>query len=209
MTAVPQRAELVDDEGFTLVELLVTMTIAVVVLLAVLQGADLFRSTSEASSRRTDTQEQLRRTMRTVVSELRQAPTPTGAVTPLANVGGATVSSSDLVVNTPSGWTRYCAGGTGRTTLYVSRSSGLPTGACGTGGATAIVQNLLRDPDRLFTYTARADLTSNGCAPPSTAPCLPAAGEVRGVGIRLAIAPDATSSPLVTTSAVSLRNRTP
>lgn len=198
-----------DEGGFTLVELLVTMTLALVVLFAVLQGADIFRSTSEASTRRADTQEQLRRTLRTMVSELRQAPTPSGATSPLVSPSGAFMSSTDLVVNTRQGWTRYCAGGTGQTTLYVSRTSTPPSGVCGSGGAVVVVRDLLRDAGRLFTYTARADFLSNGCAAAATAPCLPPATEVRGLGIRLAIAPSAGSTPLVTTSAVSFRNRTP
>lgn len=211
MTTTPQTPGSRGEAGFTLVELLVTMTLALVVLLAVLQGADHFRSTSEASSRRTDVQEQLRRTLRTVVTELREAPAPTGAVTPLANTNGAVVSSSDLVVHTTAGWTRYCAvvGANDRGTLYRSQSAALPTGACGSGGAVAIVRDRLRDAGRLFAYTTRADLATNGCAPTSTSPCLPPASEVRGVGVRIAIAPDASTAPLVSTSAVSLRNRTP
>lgn len=198
------------DGGFTLVELLVTSTIAIIVLFAVLQSADVFRGTSEASSKRTDTQEELRRTLRTLVQELRQAPAPTGAATPLANAAGATVSASDLVVFNGGGWTRYCAASEpdGRASLYASRTAAVPTGACGSEG-TAILRARLRDPEQLFSYVTAADVTAHGCSVTATTACLPPADEVRGVGIRLAVAPADGATALVTTGAVSLRNRNP
>jgi prepilin-type N-terminal cleavage/methylation domain-containing protein len=61
------------EEGFTLVELLVAMTISLIVLLATLQSFDLFTSNAAHQTRVTDANDQVRRTMERVVNDMRGA----------------------------------------------------------------------------------------------------------------------------------------
>jgi len=61
------------EEGFTLVELLVAITLSLVVLLATLQSFDVFTSNAAQQTRATDANDQVRRTMERVVNDLRGA----------------------------------------------------------------------------------------------------------------------------------------
>ncbi len=63
------------EEGFTLVELLIAITISLVVLLATLQSFDVFTSNAAQQTRSTDANDQVRRTMERVVNDLRGAST--------------------------------------------------------------------------------------------------------------------------------------
>ena len=59
------------EEGFTLVELLVAMTLSLIVLFATLQSFDVFTSNASQQTRATDANDQVRRTMERVVNDLR------------------------------------------------------------------------------------------------------------------------------------------
>lgn len=68
MTHRPRR-----DDGFTVVELLVAMTLTVVVLLAVLTSLDLFTKSAGGQTRATDANAQVRAAMDRAVNDLRGA----------------------------------------------------------------------------------------------------------------------------------------
>lgn len=222
----PKSAGLVADDGFTLVELLVTMFIATVVLFAVLQSADIFRRTTEAQSKTVDTQEQGRAALRTIVQDLREARPVTGASTPLVPTPpAATAAADDLVIaafvptasGRVAGWRRYCVSPSPGTTLYAGQRAAdayAAPGICGVPSNgwtyTPLVIDRLRDGTKLFSFSADADFVTHGCAVASATPCLPPAAAIRGVGVRLSIADTPSASAArVTTGAVSFRNRNP
>jgi prepilin-type N-terminal cleavage/methylation domain-containing protein len=207
------------DEGFTLVELLVTMAIGTIVLLAILGASDVLGRTTNASSRLTNAQEMARRSVRVMTNDLRQASTASAAATtPLVQL-----SRSQLVVATvldsssgpQNGWVVYCVDGSGN--LLRGTRTATPyaaPGSCGTGSGWSfgrMVGGGVTTAPTLFTYTADAAYTANGCpqqAPttgtPNPAPCLPAPEQVRSVGLRIAVTDG--SRTVVTRAAVSLRN---
>ncbi|MCK9248659.1 MAG: prepilin-type N-terminal cleavage/methylation domain-containing protein [Solirubrobacteraceae bacterium] len=217
-----------DDAGFTLVEMLVTMSIATVVLFAILQSADVFSRSAESSRDLADTQDTGRATLRVLVAELRQTrPSAPGAESPIVTVGGGAVSRRDLIAATylpdsaqgAPGWVRYCVSADGRS-LYAGHATGssLPTPlpACGTDGGgwthELLVDDRLRDPN-VFSYVTDADTGGAACQPtaPADAVCLPSPADVRGIGLRLSIAdrPSDADARTVLQGAVSLRNRSP
>lgn len=61
------------DDGFTLVELLVAMTLSIVILLATLQSFDVFSSDAAQQTRQADASDQVRTTMDRTVRDLRGA----------------------------------------------------------------------------------------------------------------------------------------
>lgn len=58
------------EDGFTLVELLVAMSISLIVLFATLQSLDLFSSNAASQTRVTDANDQARMTMDRIVRDL-------------------------------------------------------------------------------------------------------------------------------------------
>jgi prepilin-type N-terminal cleavage/methylation domain-containing protein len=64
-----------DERGFTLVEVLVAMTLTVIVMFAILTTLDNFTTNAARQTRITDANEQVRSTMDRIVSDLRQAKT--------------------------------------------------------------------------------------------------------------------------------------
>jgi type II secretory pathway pseudopilin PulG len=117
-----------DDDGFTLVELLVAMTLSIVVLLATLQSLDVFSSNAAEQSRVTDADQQLRLTMDNTVRDLRGASTILRA------------GASDLVYTVPvtSASTRIqrlcvASGYLYGSTATTSGTPVAPTAACSSG----------------------------------------------------------------------------
>ncbi|MTD42979.1 hypothetical protein GKE82_01320 [Conexibacter sp. W3-3-2] len=210
------RARLRDERGLTLVELLVGMTLGILVLGAVLTGFERFAGAQQTASEATAAQDTARAQVRATVAELREARVATGQIGPIP--AGWTVTRSDLVFATyvPSGatsvpgWVRYCTLTSGTTSSLVRASRAGDTwvapGACaatgGTGGWThqVVLRDLLQQPGQLFDYA------SDACV---GATCLPAAADVRAVGIRVAVARRVGSTGLgtVVRGAVSFRNR--
>jgi prepilin-type N-terminal cleavage/methylation domain-containing protein len=210
-----RRVGVEDDAGFTLVELLVTMSIAVVLLIAILQASEIFRSSSQASGRIADVQETSRQVLRTITSDLRQARSPAPGVTPLLNTDPG--SRRDLIAavyrnDGSPGWVRYCVSADDQS-LLVGQVAGLNfppggPGPCAINAASSgwqygpLVDGRLSDPDRLF------DFTTDSCTGYATA-CTRIASKIRTVGIRLALRDsNATSGgrSIVTRGAVALRN---
>jgi prepilin-type N-terminal cleavage/methylation domain-containing protein len=216
------------DEGFTLVEVLVTMLIAVVVLFAILQSGQFLQRTTAASSRLTGAQEDSRRIMRDLTQEARQAADVSAgtAAAPLV-----ALSRSSLVFATVleaaggsmAGWVRYCATPDGRLLRgqrTVAPTAGEAASACGAAGAGwaygTVLDGALVDGARVFSFTASATYAGAGCpqqpptaSVPNPPPCLPPVDAVTGVGIRLAISDRSAEGPrtVVTRGALSFRNR--
>jgi prepilin-type N-terminal cleavage/methylation domain-containing protein len=208
-----------DERGFTLVELLVTMSLATVVLLATLGASDIFSSSARSISRSTDAQDSARTTVRSMVATLRQGRPAPGQDSPIP--AGWTPSRSDLTLATyvdsaggtatTPGWVRYCAAATGtRSSLIMGVRTGdayAAPGACSATNTTngwthrVVLDRTLLTAARLF------DFTSSSC---SGATCLPAAADVQSVGIRVAVGTsrevDGTFNSVVR-DAVSFRNR--
>jgi prepilin-type N-terminal cleavage/methylation domain-containing protein len=91
---LPRR--LAAEDGFTLVELLVAMTVSVLLLLATLGALDAFNNGVVVTSRLTDASDQARRQVATMVSVLRDA----GAPTPVTGSAPTTVvqaGANDIV----------------------------------------------------------------------------------------------------------------
>ena len=214
------RIDLADERGFTLVELLVTMSMAVVVLFAVLGASDVFVRSAAIADKTTDAQDAARKAVRTMVHELRQGRVPSvpaGQISPLAP---APQSRTDLVVATyvatagggeALGWVRYCATTGPGASLIVGTRVGdayMAPGACAATDATngwqhsTMLDGTLQEPERLFDYTTSA-CTGAGCPAPN-------GPDVESVGIRVAVgtSPDATARyNSVVRDAVSFRNR--
>lgn len=123
------------EEGFTLVELLVAMSISLIVLFATLQSFDLFTSNAAQQTRVTDANDQVRRTMERTVNDLRGASVIVRA------------DATDLVYRVPDALghrtERLCVASD-----YVYRSSSVtaaapaaaPTAACATGTKIATLK---------------------------------------------------------------------
>jgi prepilin-type N-terminal cleavage/methylation domain-containing protein len=212
-----------DERGFTLVEVLVSMSLAMVLLFAILGASDVFNKSVSVADKATGAQDSARATVRGMVTVLRQGRVATGQTTPLPNV---TLTRSDLVAatwfpsateltpgtGTQAGWVRYCAytNGTQSSLIEGVRVGDVyaAPGACTAADTTngwrhAVVLNgTLQDPTRLFDYSTSA-CTGGSCA-------LPAGPAVQSVGVRVAVAtsPGATATyNSVVRDAVSFRNR--
>jgi prepilin-type N-terminal cleavage/methylation domain-containing protein len=137
--------------GFTVVELMVAMTLSLVVLLAVLQTLDVFTKSAGGQSRATDANDQVRRAMDRVVNDLRGA-----AVI-------RTAAATDLVYSvaetTGTRTERLCLSGTLLLYRASSTTKTVPTSACGTpdaGWTLARVANLPATSATAFSYDGAA-----------------------------------------------------
>lgn len=208
-----------DERGFTLVEVMVTMSLATIVLLATLGASEIFSTSAKSIDRSTAAQDSARTTVRSMVATLRQGRFAPGQDSPIP--AAWTPSRTDLTLATyvdaaggtatAPGWVRYCAASTGtRSSLIMGVRTGdayAAPGACsatdGTNGWThkVVLDRTLLTAARLF------DFTSSSC---SGAACLPAAADVQAVGIRVAVGTsrevDGTFNSVVR-DAVSFRNR--
>lgn len=188
-----------DDEGFTLIELVVTMALAVGVLLVVLQGFDLFSRSADTATRSTQAQNDARTAVDTMVTTLRQAridPTSTPAVTPVATTPTATdvtISAWGGTTGDTKGYARFCTTGTGSgTTLqrgWVSTTATAPPAStCGVAANGwsygVLVGGTLQTTQPVFTFQCGA----TACA------SYAAATAATAVGIRVAVGTGSTGS---------------
>lgn len=207
-----------DERGFTLVEILVTMTLAMIVLFAILSASELFGKSATTISTATEAQDAARTNVRSMVASLRQARFAPGQTSPIP--AAWTPSRSDLTIaayvptaagGTAAGWMRYCAATSGtQSSLVAGVRVGDAYQAPGTCSATdtsngwthaVVVDRNLQNPGALF------DFSSSSC---SGATCLPAGPAVQAVGIQLAIGSSRESTGTtksVVRDAVSFRNR--
>ncbi|MCW2999450.1 MAG: hypothetical protein JWN65_2999 [Solirubrobacterales bacterium] len=156
------------QDGFTLIEVLVAMTISLVVTLATLQGLDAFVTSTGQQTRATDANAQVRSAVDRLVDDLRGAAVIRSA------------AATDLVysVSEPSGMRteRLCVGGAA--ILYRSSSmiSTTPGTACGTVGT-----GWIQSPVATLPATATTGFTYDGASASAT-PAL-----VRSVGLTIGL----------------------
>jgi type II secretory pathway pseudopilin PulG len=149
------------EDGYSVVEMLVAMTISIIVLLATLQSLDVFTTSAARQTRQTDANDQVRSTTDRVVGDLRGASAILRA------------AATDLVYAVPATSTstrveRLCVDTTGtgssmRTDLYtsstVTASPAVPTAACSAGTRIA---NLQSAANTAFTYDGASSSTTPG-----------------------------------------------
>lgn len=216
-----RRRACADERGFTLVELLVTMAVGMMVLIAILGAFEIFARSAVVTDKTTAAQDAARVAVRNLVTVMRQGRVATGQTTPIPT---GTPTRSDLVVAayvasatnpTPgalAGWVRYCASTTGSpSSLVVGVRVGDAYAAPGPCSATdttngwrhaVVLQGTLQAPGRLFDYTTNA-CTGAAC----TAPAGP---DIQTVGIRVAVGTSPAAGAAfnsVVHDAVSFRNR--
>ncbi|MEJ7787072.1 MAG: prepilin-type N-terminal cleavage/methylation domain-containing protein [Solirubrobacteraceae bacterium] len=133
------------ERGFTLVELLVGVTIAMIVLLATLQSLDMFTKNAATQTRVTDANSQVRTTMDRTVDDLRGASSIVKA------------AATDLVYAVPINATdtrleRLCVESGylyGTSTTVTGSTLTAPTAACSTG---TMIGTLRSTTSTAFTY---------------------------------------------------------
>jgi type II secretory pathway pseudopilin PulG len=175
----PQR--LASEEGFTLVELLVAMTVSIIVLLATLGALDAFNNGVAVNNRLTDASDTARREIAEMVRVLRDG----GAPTPVSGGQPATVvqaGANDLVFlsrswpgesgigSTSNHVERYCLNTTTRTLWFDGLKAGTsgsatPGAACPSAASgwtsSAIATNVLNSvADPVFVYGAGSPVRS-------------------------------------------------
>lgn len=140
------RNRLHSEDGFSLPELLIAMTIMLIVMLATLATLDSFRSRQALDERRSDTQESLRRGIDHLQRQLRNLATPQLNVKSIYRA-----QDTDLIFQTADPqkrWVRYCTDpsdpliASGRANLWygvsnvVSDTPPTAAGCPGTGWST-------------------------------------------------------------------------
>lgn len=178
------------EDGFTLVELLVAMSISLIVLFATLQSLDLFSSNAAQQTRVTDANDQVRSTMDRTVSDLRGASVVLRA------------SANDLVYAVPLTSTttrvkRLCVA-TGD--LYSSSPSApatppptAPDDAC--GPPMTRIASLRSGPSTAFTYDGAASVTD------------PLAKNIKNVGLTFSLDTSRGAQPSASTLEASAARR--
>ncbi|MBA3748258.1 MAG: prepilin-type N-terminal cleavage/methylation domain-containing protein [Solirubrobacterales bacterium] len=132
------------DEGFTLVELLVGITVSMIVLLATLTSLDMFSSNAAQQTRITDANDQVRFVMDSTVTDLRGASV-------ILNAGATDLAYSVPASSTTSRVERLCVASDqlyGSSTV-VTGAPTAPTAACSTGTKIATLKTTA---NTAFTY---------------------------------------------------------
>ena len=95
-----------DEDGFTLMEVIIAMTMMLVIMFATLSSLDSFRGRQQLDERRSQTQEELRRGIDHLERQLRNLATPQTAVKSIYRA-----EATDLIFQTADPqkrWVRYC-----------------------------------------------------------------------------------------------------
>jgi len=197
------RAALRREDGHTLIELLVTMTLAVLVLGVVLLIGQLFTTHSGSVNKLTQVEDDSRSQMSRMVRLIRDAPQRATATNPIA-----IARTHDLIIAGTSSagapiWVRFCTSGasnqilrlgtmTRTTTSPTDPGAACPAGVSGGWTYGTLVSSGLLTPDSLFTYVCAG---SGGCT----------TAKINQLTVRLERSTQSTRS-VVLTSAVSPRN---
>lgn len=143
MTKATQRSS--EDSGFTLIELIVSMTIGIVVLLAVLQTFDVFTASAGEQQRSTDADAQARRAMALTVTDLRGA-----ATLKVADPNNVTYTVSEA--NSVTRLIRLCLAPDGFVYRYASTTTLTVPTACASGTRMTSLKALNDAASPLFRY---------------------------------------------------------
>lgn len=214
------RTRLREDAGLTLVELLITMTLAMVMLLATYAAADTLMRGNEKIDRKSDAQQEARRAVSTVVDQLRDARPAPGDTTPLAVQSLPTRSSivfasrltRDDGPTALPGWVRICATATTGTArvLVGTRTANAyaDPGACSTSNTAngwtygPLLARDITNPGQLFNFSS-GSCVGAACAP-TTAALVRA---ITTVGVNLRIDAGRGDPAFIAGDAVAVRNR--
>lgn len=224
------RAALRDERGFTLIEVLITASVGIVVLFAILGASEIFGKSVTTVDRTAGAQDTARTTMRTMVATMRQArfappiapatewtsPISAASAPSRNNLTFAAYVPSASGAATEKGWVHYCTVDSGtQSSLVMGVRTGdafvAPAATCSVADTTngwshrLVLDRTLRNPEKLFDYTAS---TCTVTVPATD--CLPAAANVQTVGIRLIVGTSQVSAGTfssVVRDAVSFRNR--
>lgn len=155
---MPTSFDLRDERGFTLMELLVTVTIMVVIVLATLQSFDAFSSDAKHQIRVTDANGQVRSTMDDAVNDLRGAslilkatatdlayavPTATGhRIQRLCVTSDDLYGSRTTTTVTPVAPTAACATATKLATLKSTTSTAFTYDGASSSASPGLVKNV-------------------------------------------------------------------
>ena len=184
-----------DERGFTLIEVMVTMGLALVVLFAILGASEIFGRSARTIDRATDAQDSARAVMRSMVATTRQARFAPSQTSPVPSAWSPSRSDLTFAAYVPAadgtivaGWVRYCAATSGtQSSLIAGVRIGDVHAAPGPCSATdttngwqhsVMLDRTLQSPTQLF------DFTSSAC---TGATCLPAGPDIRAVGIRIGV----------------------
>lgn len=155
MPTDPRTPRLLDESGFTIVELLSAMALLLVVMVALLATLDGFSSNAARQTRITDANDHVRKTMDRVVSDVRQAATievadPNDLVYTV--IESATGTRRERVCLSSSGrlW-RQTILTTNAAATAMSTGNACPTGA-GTASRLATLQSGNSATNPLFSY---------------------------------------------------------
>ncbi len=170
------------EDGFSLVEVLVAMSVSIVVLLATLQSLDVFTSEASEQTHLTEANEEVRSRMDRVVRDLRGASVI------------RTASATNLVYSVPdaAGYRseRICVDSA---ELYgFSVLNSIPTAACSTGTRIARLK-----------ATTRTAFTFDGVTPTAATPVT--AATVKNVGLTFSLEASSTRSSTLKSSAAVRR----
>ena len=145
------------EDGFTLVEILVALTISLIVLFATLQSLDAFTSNAAHQTRVTDANEQVRSTMDRTVVDLRGAavilradatdlvysvPESTGARNERLCVAAGELYGSSTLTPTPAAPTAACASGSKIATLKSTARTGFTYDGASSSSTPGLVKNV-------------------------------------------------------------------
>ena len=147
-----------NEDGFTLVELLVGISLSLIVLLATLQSFDMFTSNTAHQMRVTDANEQVRRTMERTVNDLRGAsvilratatdlvyavPATTGTrVERLCVMSDHLHGSRTTTAGAPTAPATACSAGTKLATLKSTTNTAFAYDGASTSTTPALVKNV-------------------------------------------------------------------
>lgn len=102
-----------EDGGFTMIELVVAMALAIGALIAILNFGDAFTSQASNANKLVQAEDDSRRIMTEMVRRVRDAPLPAGATapaTPFVRIGAHDIVVSGTTFAGTPGWIRYCTG---------------------------------------------------------------------------------------------------
>jgi Tfp pilus assembly protein PilW len=151
MPAIPRSSG--NEDGFTLAEMVIAMTISMIVLLATLQSLDAFTSNATQQTRQTDANDQVRTMMDRTVADLRGA-------SAILKATATDLVYSVLETETTTRVERLCVSSNDLyATSTVTGSPAVPTAACSSGTRVATLRGTA---STAFTYDGATSSATPG-----------------------------------------------